>query len=106
MVALLGLGALDKSRAFPKRELSADLIREKVSWHLKNFRFWPELVAPMQAIGRQDLADAIRYVVARYQGELGWKGAIRRFDRERLNGGISALKRALRPEEPEHDRYH
>lgn len=97
MVALLGLGALERTRAFPKRQISADLIREKVCLHRKNFRFWPELVAPMEAIGRQDLADAIRYVCARYDGELGWRGAIRRFDREHLNGGIFALKRALWP---------
>ena len=95
MVALLGLGALDKTRAFPKRELSADMIRDIVNLHRKNFRFWPELVAPMEAIDRHDLANAIRYVVARYHREIGRRGAIRRFDRERLNGGMASLKRAL-----------
>jgi hypothetical protein len=95
MLSLLALGALDKTRVFPKRELTADLIREKANLHRKNFRFWPELIAPMEKIGRRDLAEAIRYVCARYRGEIGWRGAVRRFDRERLKGGMSALKRAL-----------
>jgi hypothetical protein len=97
MLALLAFGALERTRVFPKTELSADLIKEKVILHRKNFRFWPELVAPMEQIGRFDLADAIRYVCARYHGEIGWRGAIRRFDRARLNGGMSALKRAIWP---------
>ncbi len=97
IIALMAAGALEKTRAFPRTEVSADLIKEKVVLHRKNFRFWPELIAPMDEIGRPDLAEAIRYVCARYRGETGWRGAIRQFDREHLNGGIGALKRALWP---------
>jgi hypothetical protein len=96
MLSLMALGALDKSRAFPKTPLSAELIKE-IILHRKNVRFWPELVAPLEQIGRSDLADAVRYVCDRYHGELGLRGAIRRFDRSRLNGGIDALKRAIWP---------
>ncbi|MFL6516317.1 MAG: hypothetical protein ACJ8M1_14955 [Chthoniobacterales bacterium] len=95
MLTLLALGALGKTRAFPNREFTADFIKEKANLHRKNFRFWPELAAPLDRIGRTDLADAVRFVCARYRGEVGWKGAMRRFDRERLNGGVGALKRAI-----------
>jgi hypothetical protein len=95
MLTLMTLGALDKSRAFPKRELTAELIKEKANLHRKNFRFWPELVAPLEDIGRHDLAEAARYVYDRYNGETGWRGAMRRFDRVHLNKGVSSLKRAL-----------
>src|SRR5207247_1576133 len=65
MLSLLALGALDKTRAFPKTRLSAELIKE-IILHRKNVRFWPELIAPLEQIGRSDLADAVRYVCDRY----------------------------------------
>lgn len=97
MLALLALGALDKTRAFPPTELSEEMIRESVILHRKNYRFWPELIAPLEGIGRYDLARAIDYALARYHGEIGLRGSIRRFDRAHLHGGLSALKRAFRP---------
>lgn len=97
MVALLALGGLDKTTAFPSIRLSEELIREKVRLHWKNFRFWPELIAPLEAVGRQDLARGVRYALARYHGEIGWKGAIRRFDRVHLNSRLRAMKRAFLP---------
>jgi hypothetical protein len=101
MLSLLALGALDKATAFPPTKLTEDLVREKVHLHRKNFRFWPELIQPLEQIGRHDLVRPIREELQRYLGEAGWKGGLRRFDRVWLNGSLRSLKRALRGAGPQ-----
>jgi hypothetical protein len=97
MVALLALGVLDKTGAFPPTRLSEELIREKVRLHRKTFRFWKELISPLGAAGRQDLVRGIRYALARYHREIGWKAALKRFDRVHLNSRLLSLKRVVLP---------
>lgn len=97
MLALLIAGALNRTDAFPQIELTEQLITDKVQLTWMNYRFWPELARGLEQIRRRDLARAIRRALAAYRHELGWKGALRRFDRKRFNGALFALKRAVRP---------
>ena len=97
MVALLAAGVLEKTAAFPATRLSEELIRGKVRLNRKNFRYWQELMGPLEAVGRHDLARGVSYILARYQGETGWQGAIRRFDRVYLRSSLRTLKRILLP---------
>ncbi|HUI06225.1 MAG TPA: hypothetical protein VL486_04400 [Verrucomicrobiae bacterium] len=96
MIALLIAGKLDQTHVFQQTELSEELVREVAVLGRTNFRFWPELIAPLEQMGRHDLARGVRYALDRYEGGLGWKGALRRFDRRRLNGVLYSLRRAIR----------
>jgi hypothetical protein len=96
MLALLAVGALDRATAFPPVEITEARIRDVARLHRKNFRFWAELIEPLERAGRHDLARGVRYVLDRYHGELGWRGAGKRFDRLYLNGGLQALRNAFR----------
>lgn len=71
MLALVVLGKLDKTRAFPQVELSPELLLANIyikepPYALSCYR---ELMAPLVAQGRQDLADAIERIIARYYEE-------------------------------------
>jgi hypothetical protein len=97
MLALLAVGALEKTAAFPSTRLSEEVIRARVRLSRTNFRYWQELIAPLEAVGRHDLARGVRYVLARYHGEIGWKGALKRFDQVYLHNRLRALKHAFLP---------
>jgi hypothetical protein len=97
MLALLALGSLDKTSAFPRRDLSAEFIEQKVALHHKILPFYKELIPALAQNGRSDLSQAIQQLWRRYHGEDGWKGRLRRFDRERLHGTLRSLKRTFTP---------
>jgi hypothetical protein len=66
MLALLALGALDRSPTFPSKDVTPELILQRVAIDdpmiMSSYR---ELLLPLSAIGRTDLEKAIRKVVAR-----------------------------------------
>lgn len=95
MLALLALGALGRCTAFPAVNLTEELLRESLVLNDMTAHFYPELLSPLLAIGRRDLVRGVEYAMARYRGEIGWRGAVKRFDRQHLNGTLFALKTAL-----------
>jgi hypothetical protein len=97
MLALIALGALDKTPAFPEHDLSPALVEEKV-WITANILpFYEELVPALSARGRKDLAAAVQKLCLTYHGEIGWRARLRRFDREHLDGRLLLLKRVIKP---------
>jgi hypothetical protein len=66
----------------------------------KVFPFYRELIAPLEAIGRKDLARSIKwrrtcYQLAQYHPARDWKGNIARFDQKFLNGRLRGIKRVF-----------
>jgi hypothetical protein len=90
MLALLTLGVLDQTRAFPEQEVSEELVRRKAKIHDDYVAsVYPELIPPLSEMGRHDLVRAIEYRIARYYDcEPGLKASVKRFDRRYLNGNL------------------
>lgn len=95
-------GALAHARSFPPTEVSAATIDGLELDHGTEY-FWSLLVAPLRALGREEIAAAIerriRATVRRRRRVEGrdWTGAIRRFDRAVLGGRIKKIHGVLRP---------
>jgi len=89
MTALLALGVLDKTRAFPQDNVSEALLVAKS--YIKNPPYaescYRELIAPLAAQGRHDLVRAIKWIITRYHLVEGLK----QMDRTLLNGNIHNL---------------
>lgn len=104
-VALLALGRLDGARGFSEEDISPRSLRA-MPWAPGLEVFWSEFVAPLVAIGRDDLARVVRDRVREsrrfmaWRGETDWKGTIRRFDRRYLGGTVTAVARAVRGKGP------
>lgn len=60
-----------------------------------NFCFWDEMIEPLRQIGRRDLLEALKFSIDAYRGEVGWRGSIKAFDRQYLQGRLVQLKRTL-----------
>ena len=97
MLGLIAVGALSKSSAFPRRDLSAEEAAPRIGIWSTVYPFYEELLEPLRSIGREDLARVIEQGLEASRGEAGWRGRLRKFDRVRLNGGLRALKRAILP---------
>lgn len=98
MLALLALGVLDQTSAFPENDLSPELLHRGMKLGPITTPFYKELLAPLAAKGRHDLTHAINYKIAEYQkAEKGkkWKAKIKRFDQKYLNGKLIKLKRSI-----------
>jgi len=95
-------GVLAHARSFPTTGVSAATV-EGLELDNGTEYFWGMLVAPLRALGRQDVASAIerriRAAVRRRRRVEGrdWTGGIRRFDREFLGGRLKKLHGLLRP---------
>jgi hypothetical protein len=106
MLELLVLGAMDKSRAFPKDDVTEEMVSsiDISPPHMKNSygyaQNYLELIAPLKKIGRYDLVLATERLLARYQrrlkyGEWDWRKKIRQFDQKYLKGKVAGLKRFI-----------
>lgn len=101
LVALVATGADPRSASFATATVEpADLEAIDVGphpWAVE--RFWRELVIPLRARGKSDLAAAAERVgdraarVRHWQADRGWKGALRRFDRRCLGGRMLRARR-------------
>ena len=102
MLELLVLGALDRSRAFPKDDVTEEMISsiDMSLPHMKNSYGYEqnyfELIAPLKNIGRYDLARAIERLLGRYQrrlryGEWNWRIKVKQFDQRYLKGKVAGL---------------
>jgi hypothetical protein len=93
---MLGLyihDALERTPAFPRTRLSEELIREAARLDRTSFRYWPELIAPLKARGRADLARGIQYALDRHYGETGLAGPLKRIDRVLFKDSLREFKR-------------
>jgi hypothetical protein len=97
MLGLIAAEALEKTSAFPTRDLTAEETAERIRIWATVEPFYQELVQPLTDCGRGDLARVLDNALTRYRGESGLRGKFRRFDRVHLNGGLRALKDAILP---------
>lgn len=92
MTALLALGKLEKTQAFPKTDVSAELLLAKVK--IKDPPYaessYQELIAPLAARGRYDLVYAIEHVIAKYHR----KQKIEQIDRRLFQGNVRKFYQA------------
>lgn len=96
MLDLLIAGALHKATTFPNNDVSDDLIRSSFNPNHQNVCEFVDLIAPLTAMGRDDLARAIEHNIAVYlDREPGLKGWVKRFDRKYLKGNLAGFKRAV-----------
>ncbi len=94
MLALLIMGALERTSAFSGKDVSEEQVRSiKVG---REYHFsYAELLGPLRAIGRHDLVRGLEAFMARERGEVGWLGPIKRIDRTCFNNSLRLLKRNL-----------
>jgi hypothetical protein len=70
MLALVSLGMLDKTRAFPEDNLSEELVLTKAYIKpLYSESCYGEMIAPLAAKGRHDFVRAIKRLIAQYHSE-------------------------------------
>jgi hypothetical protein len=93
MLALEALDALEQSAAFDAQTLSKETVRHITLFTENQLTYYGELIGPLRRAGREDLARAVEFVLARYRREVGLSGRLRRFDRVHLGGAITSLKR-------------
>jgi hypothetical protein len=92
-LGLLSLGALDRTQAFQTVDLSAPAVRAvifSVPWYAS----YEQLVEPLRAIGRRDLARLAAAQVAMRKGR-HWRGRLGEVDRLYLGGALRRVKSLL-----------
>jgi hypothetical protein len=97
MLGLAALGVLERTTAFPAGVLTPELVVSRATCpsHLESS--YKELLAPLAAQGRHDLAAAVSHLLRDCRGEFGFRGAFRRIDRQVLAGRLRAVKQAVFP---------
>jgi hypothetical protein len=96
MLELIATGAFDRADVFLRRDMTPQIV-EQLYMPPKVQPFYEELIAPLAEAGRHDLSHAVQRTLTRARGETGLTGRLRKFDRDRLNGSLSSLKRAFVP---------
>jgi len=98
MLELVALGALNRTRAFPAQDISADSVTRNVNIKpgaqvFKN-PIYEELLKPLSAIGRHDLVRALE---AKLYPERAshWKKHLLEFDRRYLNNSLIKIKNLI-----------
>jgi hypothetical protein len=92
MLALAAIGALEKCRSFDRQLLTAAAVRDIMIFGDNQATFYAELIQPLHALGRNDLAEGVRFVLAKFRGETGIRGTLKQLDRRYLGGGLKTLK--------------
>ena len=102
MLELLIWDRLDQATAFPAQDVTPDMV-EKINFtDTYPALFYQELVAPLSAKGRTDLANVIQRKCLAFEKHLAWeeekdwKGAVKRFDRRWLGGTLYKTYHAAR----------
>jgi hypothetical protein len=99
MLALVALGKLDRARTFSRRDVSAELVMEKV--HLARGRksrrrsAYIELLKPLAQAGRDDLVRVIEHKLNELQ-TVKWKPRLKYYDRKYLLGMLGWARRRHR----------
>jgi hypothetical protein len=96
MLGLAALGVLDQTSAFLATDLTPEVVLAKAHIHSPYMEAcYREMVAPLAAHQRQDLATSVEGVLERARGETGFQGSLRRLDRTVLGGRLRLAKRLL-----------
>ena len=96
MLALAAIGALRRARSFDVQDLTAESVRRIQVHAVNHVGFYADLIRPLRTAGRDDLASAVEFILARYRREVGLRGTLRRFDRMHLGGVLHSLTRVGR----------
>jgi hypothetical protein len=104
MLALEASGVLEKTSAFPVREIHEELVMAAVQLAPNTFPLYGELIAPLQRKGRRDLVRAIEQKISEYyQSEKRKKQRmvfiepLLEYDRKHFKGSLRKLKRIVYP---------
>ena len=95
MLALAALGLSHKTHAFPHQEITEEFVRSMRTLRHSKAPFYRELIAPLLAGGRSDLARAVEAKLDEYRKSSHldkWKGALKRIDRDYAGGSLKRLK--------------
>jgi hypothetical protein len=99
MLALLACGVLEKTGAFPIKNVSDELVNEAVHLGANTIPLYDELLAPLAKKGRNDLVHAIEHKKDEFyqqQKKEKWKKRtiepIAEFDKKHLKGNLKKLK--------------
>jgi hypothetical protein len=102
MLAYIGLGVLEKTSAFPRLELTKELVESAVEIYGTTLCFYEELPRLLVEKGRPDLATVIEKKIAEYERskELNQLYAAvadigKRVDQQFLNGKLVRMKRKI-----------
>ena len=93
MLSFLALGVLDKTNAFPAKDVTPDLVATIRMTHVNHF-FYAELLDPLKKQGRQDLVDAIQQKLKHHYGE-DFKGRLKSIDKQYLGSSLTKLKKLV-----------
>jgi hypothetical protein len=98
MAGLLVAGGLDRAQSFPQKNLPASLMRKiRPGAMMDHDGHFPELIEPLKAMGRHDLARIIRWKLFQYKliygqgGNGGFVKQMKHLDRTKLNGILYRL---------------
>ena len=104
MLALEASGVLEKTSAFPVREIHEELVMAAVQLAPNTFPLYGELIAPLQEKGRLDLVRAIEQKISEYHQSERRKNhrkvfiePLLEYDRKHLGGSLRKLKRIVYP---------
>jgi hypothetical protein len=102
MTALLALGKLCETPAFPRDDVTAELLQTiPIAFEYHNFGY-RELVPLLAQQGRKDLVAVLEEKLAEYDRhqhwmrEEDWKGAVKRLDRRLLGARLYGLYASVR----------
>jgi hypothetical protein len=98
MLACLALGVLDQTSAFPRDDISEELLRSVVKLDYRTVPLYGELIAPLAERGRHDLADAVECKITEYhehQKLASRRARIRQLDQRYLNGNLVRFKKLI-----------
>jgi hypothetical protein len=100
MLALEALGALERTSAFPSRELPAEMVRKALTVKNTHTESWyRELMGSLTARGRDDLVEALEEKIAEYHNpKPQLKETIKRFDQEHLQGNLKRMMSYIKSE--------
>ena len=67
MLALIALGVLDRTHAFPAQDLSAETLAGALKLKDETIDYFEELTAPLTQAGRDDLAQLVEEKIAAFR---------------------------------------
>jgi hypothetical protein len=99
MLELLAAGVLDRSNSFPSRSLTAAMVLGSGPLY-DDDQYFPELMAPIEALGRSDLKSAMQTRMRKFY----WKQLLQRCDSRYFGGSVAKIRQLLRARESKRSR--